>query len=100
MRFRIVWDKEAFKHLSEILDYLQTKSEDAPRIVTTAIFERLEQISQNPFLFEADGLKSPPNESFRAFVVFSYRITYEIQQETDMIRVLRVRHTSREPLGY
>jgi len=47
-----------------------------------------------------DKLKESPNKDFRAFVVYSYRLTYQIKIDAKEIRVLRVRHTSREPLGY
>ncbi|MBK6987032.1 MAG: type II toxin-antitoxin system RelE/ParE family toxin [Bacteroidetes bacterium] len=45
-------------------------------------------------------MKESPNEDFRAFVVFSYRVTYQIKSDKKEIRVLRIRHTSREPFGY
>jgi plasmid stabilization system protein ParE len=49
---------------------------------------------------EVDKLKAPSGMDFRAFIVFSYRITFQIKLEAKEIRILRVRHTSREPLGY
>ena len=49
---------------------------------------------------EVDKLKAPSDMDFRAFIVFSYRITFQIKLEAKEIRILRVRHTSREPLGY
>ncbi len=100
MRYQIVWDKLALEHFSDILDYLQTKSEDAPAIVLDTVLDRLDQLSGNPLLVEVDRLKTPKDENFRAFVVFSYRVTYQIHHETNQIRILRVRHTSREPKGY
>jgi plasmid stabilization system protein ParE len=100
MRYQIVWDRVALYHFADILDYLQTRSDDAPRIVRDAILERLDQISCSPLMVEVDRLKTPRDENFRALVVFSYRITYQIHDETNQIRILRLRHTSREPLGY
>ncbi len=98
--FKLIWDRKALDHLKDILAYLETQSAQAPKIVKTAILERLELISTNPLTSEADKLKDPLNEDFRAFVVFSYRVTYQIKTDNREIRVLRVRHTSREPLGY
>jgi plasmid stabilization system protein ParE len=100
MRYQIVWDRVALNHFADILDYLQTRSDDAPRIVRDAILERLDQISDGPLMVEVDRLKTPRDENFRALIVFSYRITYQIHDETNQIRILRLRHTSREPLGY
>lgn len=98
--FKLVWDRKALDHLKDILAYLEKRSEQAPKIVKTAIIDRLDQIKKEPLTCELDKLKDPPNKDFRAFVVFSYRVTYQINKEQKEIRVLRVRHTSREPLGY
>ena len=69
-------------------------------IVKSAIIARLDLIKTNPLICELDKLKDSPNKEFRAFVVFSYRVTYQIKNDSKEIRVLRIRHTSREPLGY
>ncbi|MBL7942370.1 MAG: type II toxin-antitoxin system RelE/ParE family toxin [Flavobacteriales bacterium] len=98
--FRISWDREALDQLKAILDYLSKQSAKAPGIVKLAIVSRIELIRNNPLIFEIDKLKDPPQKEFRAFVVFSYRISYQINTDTSEIRILRIRHTSREPLGY
>ncbi|MHA8091849.1 type II toxin-antitoxin system RelE/ParE family toxin [Aquirufa regiilacus] len=38
--------------------------------------------------------------NFHVFVVFSYRLTYQIVEEQNLIRIVRIRHTSKEPLYY
>jgi plasmid stabilization system protein ParE len=98
--FKLVWDRKALDHLKDILAYLSKQSEQAPRIVKTAILDRLEVIRKSPLVAEPDKLKDPSDKDFRAFVVFSYRVTYQMNTKKKEIRILRVRHTSREPLGY
>jgi len=98
--YAIVWDRNALDSFKEILEYLSKQSTQAPKIVKGAIINRLEVIKSNPLITEVDKLKSPPNHDFRAFVVFSYRVTYQVKSESREIRILRIRHTSREPLGY
>jgi plasmid stabilization system protein ParE len=98
--FKIIWDRTALNHFKGILAYLEKKSPQAPKIVKDAILSRLEVIKTNPLIIEVDKLKDPPHSEFRAFAIFSYRVTYQIKPETREIRVLRLRHTSREPLGY
>lgn len=98
--FRIVWDKKALDHFKEILTYLEEKSDQAPKIVKNTIIDKLELIKLSPQICETDKLKDQPNKDFRAFIVFNYRVSYQIIFETKEIRVLRIRHTSREPLGY
>lgn len=98
--FKIIWDRKALDHFKDILTYLEKQSNQAPKIVKDAIISRLDFIKSNPLICELDKLKDAPNKDFRAFVVFSYRVTYQIKSDAKEIRVLRVRHTSREPLGY
>ena len=98
--YRIVWDRKALDNFKEILAYLEKQSIQAPKIVKSAIITRLDTIKTNPLITELDKLKDSPNKEFRAFVVYSYRVTYQIKKEVEEIRVLRISHTSREPLGY
>ncbi|MFN8862699.1 MAG: type II toxin-antitoxin system RelE/ParE family toxin [Flavobacteriales bacterium] len=98
--FRVIWDAEAISQFADILNYIGGQSEQAPRIVKTAVLKRVDLLRKNPFVFETDKLKDPPDESFRAFVVYSFRVAYQVRQDLKEIRVLRIRHTSREPLGY
>ena len=97
---KIVWDRKALDHFKDILAFLAKQSAQAPKIVKISIIDRLELIKTNPLICELDKLKESPNKDFRAFVVYSYRLTYQIKTDAKEIRVLRVRHTSREPLGY
>lgn len=98
--FKIIWDRNALDNFKEILEYLEKHSTQAPKIVKGAIVSRLEVIKKNPFITELDKLKDSPNKDFRAFIVFNFRVTYQIKTETKEIRILRIRHTSKEPLGY
>lgn len=98
--YKIIWDRKTLDHFKDILTYLEKHSEQAPKIVKDAIISRLDLIKTNPLISEFDKLKDSPNQDFRAFVVFSYRVTYQIKSELKEIRVIRIRHTSREPLGY
>lgn len=97
---KIIWDRKALDHFKDILTYLEKQSDQAPKIVKAAIISRLSLIKTNPLICELDKLKGSPNKDFRAFVVFSYRVTYQINADLKEIRILRIRHTSREPLGY
>ncbi len=97
-KFEVIWDKEALNVFKEILSFLSKQSAQAPKIVKESVLSRLDAIKTNPLIFEADKLKEPANKEFRAFIIYSYRVTYQIKSQ--VIRVIRVRHTSREPLGY
>jgi plasmid stabilization system protein ParE len=98
--FKIIWDRNALNEFKVILVYLGKRSSQAPGIVKGAVIAKLDSIKKTPFTCEPDKLKSPSDDNFRAFIVFSYRVTYQIKQENKEIRILRIRHTSREPLEY
>lgn len=98
--YKIVWDKSTLDDFKDILSYLQEQSTEAPKIVKKAVLERIALIKKNPKIYELDKLKEPSDSDFRAFVVLNYRVSYQVKSERYEIRVLRVRHTSREPLGY
>ena len=99
-KFSLYWDAEATAQLEEILSFLAKRSHIAPRIVKNAVFSRVKELQYMPFQAEPDELRRPKNDFFRAVVVFSYRITYQIVPDVNEIRILRIRHASREPLNY
>ncbi|MFA5328402.1 MAG: type II toxin-antitoxin system RelE/ParE family toxin [Prolixibacteraceae bacterium] len=98
--YTIIWDRIALDDFKGVLDYLSKQSSQAPKIVRKGVISRLGEIEKNPLIFEIDKLKEYPNEEFRAFVIYNLRITYQVKVVTKEIRILRIRHSSREPLGY
>lgn len=98
--FTIIWDRIALDDFKVILDFLSTQSSQAQSVVKEGVLSRLDKIKMNPLIFELDKLKDDPNKEFRAFVIYNFRITYQIKVDTKEIRILRIRHTSREPFGY
>lgn len=98
--YSIIWDRIALEQFNDILDFLSLQSVQAPKIVKEGILSHIEDLKRNPFIFEFDQLKDNPNKEYRAFVIYNYRITYQIKEASNEIRVLRIRHTSREPFGY
>ena len=95
--YKIIWNRDALNHFKDILSFLKKQSSSAPKIVKNAILEQIDFIKTNPYIFEIDKLKDPIDKEFRAFIIFSYRVSYQIKTDTKEIRILRIRHTSREP---
>jgi plasmid stabilization system protein ParE len=96
----IIWDGFALIEFQEILEYLSGRSDIAPKLVKKTVLANIKLISKSPLIFETDKLKTKLDPNFRAFSVYNYRITYQIVFDKNEIRILRIRHTSREPLGY
>ena len=95
----LVWDKIALDHLKEIYDVLKTGNNlDFAKEVKSVILKTTKELLENPFIYEQDRFKFDNDGSFRAFVKFKYRVAYKITET--QIRILRVRHTSREPMEY
>lgn len=98
--YTIIWDRIALDHFKDILEFLSKQSSQAPKIVKDGILSRLDDVKKNALIFKLDKLKDTPNKEFRASVIYSYRITHQIKIGSREIRIIRIRHTSREPLGY
>ena len=94
----IVWTKRSQQHMREAYDYI---CEDSPKNALKVIEDIIAAIGKttvNPEIYAIDKCKSTNDGSYRAFEIHKYRITYRITANT--IRILRVRHTSREPKLY
>jgi plasmid stabilization system protein ParE len=96
----IIWSKLALKHTEEIHKYVleNSKSLRIADDLTDKIFTSSEVLSKQPELYALDKFKELNNGSYRAYEIFHYRISYRVLK--DEIRILRVRHTSREPLNH
>lgn len=98
--FSIDWDTAALHQLESILEHLERESAFAVKIVMHAILHRVSKIENTPFINEVDKLKTNNDGTYRAFVAYSYRVSYRVLYEKILVVILRVRHTSREPLEH
>lgn len=95
----LVWDKVALNNLKDIYDYLKAGNNLVyAKEVKDTILKSTKELLANPNLYEQDRFKSDNDGSFRAFEKFNYRVAYKITEK--QIRILRVRHASREPTDY
>ncbi|MBU0533167.1 type II toxin-antitoxin system RelE/ParE family toxin [Candidatus Micrarchaeota archaeon] len=94
----ILWDNKAKESLRKALAYIRKESPQGAQIVKNKIFENVKRLPGNPEMFETDKLKRDNDGSYRVFFAYSYRVAYRITE--DVILILRVRHTSQEPLEY
>lgn len=97
-KISVLWDTEAFLYLQEALKFIRKKSPSGSEKVKKAILSQIEDIRINPWIYEPDKLRYSNDGAYRAFVVYDYRVTYKITASA--IIILRVRHTSQEPLEY
>ena len=96
--YKVIWSDIAKEQLKEIYKYIKKDSEISAKKVRTQILLSTRLLATGKEIYKADELKEDNKGSYRAYIIYSYRITYKI--ETDTIQILRVRHTSREPLKH
>lgn len=94
----VVWDDDAKLYFKAAIQYIKKESPSGAKKVKSEILEMVSLLTSNPLLFEKDKLKINNKGSYRSFVVYHYRITYKITPNT--IQIVRMRHTSQEPLEH
>jgi plasmid stabilization system protein ParE len=81
-----------------IFDFISSDSPQNALKVLGDIVAALNKAAHNPEFYGPDKYKKDNDGSYRAFEKHRYRIAYRFTD--NVIRVLRVRHTSREPREY
>ncbi|MEJ7738991.1 MAG: type II toxin-antitoxin system RelE/ParE family toxin [Chitinophagaceae bacterium] len=95
---KISWDKGALQQFNQSIDYIAKTSLQNAEKVRIEILGKIEQLIHSPELSAPDKYKTNNDGSYRAFELHRHRIAYYVSGSE--IRILRVRHTSREPKMY
>jgi plasmid stabilization system protein ParE len=95
---RISWSKTATRQFEAAIRYIALDSVVNAEKVSEDILNELVKALKNPEFFPPDKFKQTNDGSYRAFEKHRYRVAYRFTN--DLIRVLRIRHTSREPKVY
>jgi plasmid stabilization system protein ParE len=96
-KLKVVWDIEAKTQLHEAYKFIQKDSLQNAVKVRDSIIAATASLSHH-FVHTADKYKLNNDGSYRAFELYSYRISYRITLTE--IRILRLRHTKKQPLKY
>jgi plasmid stabilization system protein ParE len=95
---RIDWDRQALRQFNKAILYIAEESVQNAENIRADIIDKIEDLLPNPERYPLDKYKVENDGNYRAFELHRLRVAYFVG--TDVIRVLRVRHTSREPQGY
>ena len=95
---KLVWTLRAQQHMTALYRYISKDSPQNAVKVINDIISATEKALLNPEYYNRDKFKIANDGSYRAFEKHHYRIVYRFQK--NIIRVLRVRHTSMEPKKY
>ena len=93
---KIVWAKKAVAQFFKAVEYIYNDSPQHALQVKNDIEEIIESLLKNPEKFPTDKNKNDNVESeYRVFEKHRLRISYRYYNST--IKIIRVRHTSRNP---
>lgn len=94
----IIWHRPARLYLEKAIEYIRQDSIKNADTVANAILVALDKASRFPEHFPPDKYKLNNTGSFRAFEIYSFRVSFYLDMET--IRIVRIRHTKQKPINY
>ena len=97
-KLKVVIDNEAKNALRQAYEYIKKDSLQNAEKVRKKILSSIKGLIKNPEHHAADKYRLDKDDSYRAYEVYKYRITYHV--DTSEIRVIRIRHTRMNPLEY
>ena len=95
---RIFWDKNALKYLQSAIEFIRKDSPQNAEKVKQEIKASVIALIDHPEKHPIDKYRINNDGSFRAYELYRFRITYFISDSE--IRIVRIRHTSQEPLTF
>jgi plasmid stabilization system protein ParE len=91
---KIKWSTSATASLKHIFDYIKVDSLQNAETVVSGIIDSVSALDQL-IVHRPDKYKRNNDGSYRAFEIFSYRISYRITPQE--IKILRLRHVKMRP---
>lgn len=97
-KYQLVQTKRSQQHLKAAYDHINEDSPQNAIKVVEGIAKAMNKAINNPEFYGPDKYKINNDGSYRAFEKYHYRIAYRYSK--NIIRVLRIRHTKREPAKF
>ena len=94
----VIWPKIVQNQLAEAIEYILKDSTQNAEKVRKDILASTHKLEVNPEMYPLDKYRKNNDGTFRAYVLYRYRISYRITEK--QIIIVRVRHTKRIPKGY
>ena len=97
---KIIWSPTSLRQLEEVHeDILEvSKSLNIADRVVNDIMDSADVLSTQPEIYTLDENKLNNDGSYRSYEVRTYNVAYRIL--TDVIRIIRVRYSGKEPRKY
>jgi len=88
---RLIWTAKSLKDLSDLLNYISIDSHVTAKRFCRRIVERVEKLSQNPFL---GGFIAENREKiYRKIIQGNYRVIYRVDGRN--VFIIAIRHAAR-----
>jgi plasmid stabilization system protein ParE len=88
--FRVLWSDSALDRAAEFFDFIAEESPTAAKRVINELFDRVEVLSEHPHL--GRRLSEGIDPALRRLVVANYIAVYQVEEVTQTINVVAVRH--------
>ena len=95
---KVIWPDFSKQQLRKAYDHIKKDSLQNADKVRKAIVKSTTDLVDHPNKHPVDKFRSDNDGTFRAYELYHYRIAYQVT-ETEII-IVRVRHTSMEPVQY
>lgn len=94
----VVWRKGALLHLEKHYRFIKKDSLQSADKVRTVILDMTDDLKNNPEIHPLDKYRKNNNGDIRAFEKYNLRVSYQVTERE--IRIIRLRHSSRDPVVY
>ncbi len=94
MGFKVIWSDEAIADLHEICSYIARDNPEAALRMGNGILDHVRILARFPFIGPTYPRGTPG--PLREIVFRSYRIFYDVSEETGRVDILHVWHGARE----
>lgn len=98
MRIIILWKQKAVQQFADAIKYIERNSPTNAEKFEKEILKKIDDLILQPERYQPDKFKRNNDGSYRAFEIFSYRVSY--RYTSNQIRIFRIRHTKMNPLKY
>jgi toxin ParE1/3/4 len=94
MEFKIIWSENAIGNLRDLCAYIASQNPEAAQRMGHGILDHVRVLATFPFIGPAYPRGTRGN--LRMIVFRSYRIFYDVSEESRQVEILHVWHAARE----
>ena len=94
----IKWNRRAVYQFDVFVRHIQRDSPGRATMVRKSVLMKINTLQRHPEMFPPDKFKISNDGNYRAFEICKCRVSYYVTPT--QIRILRIRHTARNPRWY